>query len=66
MTNIQTIEIDGQWYADLSRFAVRWVRGVGSDVPVLYLDGKRVTKRWEMAMIVKMEADEHGGNANTA
>lgn len=50
-----------------SRYALRWVDnpGVGRHIPVLYKDGKRVTKRWEINYRGYSDEDPYGSNANT-
>lgn len=55
--------VDGEVVVDLRRFSLRWV--YGQEAPVLYCDGKRVTKAWKMTIMVESPADPFGGNANT-
>lgn len=46
---------------DLPLYSIRWC----AQGPVLYLNGRRVTRKWELLMDEQVEADKHGGNANT-
>jgi hypothetical protein len=58
--------VDGQAVAPSSRWAIRWVdKQSGPAEPVLYRDGKRVTKAWCLDLHIEHAADEFGGNANT-
>lgn len=49
---------------DRYRYALRWV--AGDYEPVLYQDGKRVTKRWSLDINIESVADPGGESANTA
>ena len=59
--------IDGQIDCLDSRYALRWVDNPigGKPIPVLYKNGKRVTKRWEINYKGYSAEDPYGGNANT-
>jgi hypothetical protein len=50
------------------RYAIRWYWSVGNDasLPVLYKDGRRVTKPWGLSMDVSIAGDPGGASANTA
>lgn len=49
-----------------SSFAIRFVEVAGSGPqPVLFRNGKRVTRAWALDMSVECPVDPHGGNANT-
>jgi hypothetical protein len=60
------IMIDGQEVVPDAAWALRWVdRESGVAEPVLYRDGKRVTRQWSLEATIDHPADAHGGNANT-
>lgn len=59
------LTIDGRQAFDLSHYTIRFVEAEGDPTPVLYHDGKRVTKKWFVSLLHWQAADEHGGNANT-
>jgi hypothetical protein len=69
MDTKQKLIVDGKEVTDLVPYALRWY-GPGNPnpraFPVLYLDGKRVTKPWHLIIDADVEADPSGGNANTA
>ena len=72
MINMTYLVVGGEWASELHRYVLRWVdapgsaqAGSGGPTPVLYHDGKRVTKEWSLALTAKMAQDECGGNANT-
>ena len=49
-----------------SQFALRWYdTPEGNAVPVLYRNGKRVTKAWQVTYVAKSDEDLDGANANT-
>ncbi len=58
---LQRLEIGGVVLADLSRCAIRWM-GNG---PVLYLDGRRVTRPWSLVLNVE-RGEEKDVSTNTA
>ncbi len=60
------LEIDGQEQKLTSIYSMRWVDVIdGEPYPVLYKNGKRVVKSWNISMSYNSPADEFGGNANT-
>lgn len=63
---VQYLEIEGERQKDLYRFTIRWTNTDDMPIPVLYCDGKRVTKAWRLTLRVEAGPDEYGGNANTA
>jgi hypothetical protein len=65
MTN-GTLHINGEWRDLGADYTLGFVNSDEGPVAVLYHHGKRVTARWVLRLIVEMEADPHGGNANTA
>jgi hypothetical protein len=64
----QRVEINGTAVAALERCAIRWYAAADGCKPVLYLDGKRVAKKWRLYVAVECEGEADGGasNANTA
>jgi len=49
-----------------SQFALRWYdTPEGNTVPILYKNGKRVTKAWQISYNAKSDEDIEGANANT-
>jgi hypothetical protein len=64
---VPELYIDG--VADVldSRYALRWYDcpNSGRAKPVLYKNGKRITKRWEINYKAFSLEDPDGGNANT-
>lgn len=49
-----------------SKIAIRWHdTKEGKSVATLYLNGKRVTKPWEIVFSCYSPEDPNGGNANT-
>ncbi len=63
---VQYLMVDEERQTDLHRFVIRWTASDAGPTPVLYCDGKRVTKSWRLALSADAGEDEHGGNANTA
>lgn len=61
-----SLSVEGDPVRELSRYAIRWVAEDCEYVPVLYHDGKRVTKRWSLEMNFESPPDEQGASANTA
>lgn len=58
--------IDNMLVALDSTIVIRWVDTLeGKPVPILYKNGKRVTKSWEMVFSCYSKEDPHGSNANT-
>jgi hypothetical protein len=58
--------IDNVLVALDSTIVIRWVDTLeGKSVPILYKNGKRVTKSWEMVFSCYSKEDPHGSNANT-
>lgn len=58
--------IDNMLVALNSTIVIRWVDTLeGKSVPILYKNGKRVTKSWEMVFSCYSKEDPHGSNANT-
>lgn len=58
--------IDNMLVALDSTIVIRWVDTLeGKSVPILYKNGKRVTKSWEMVFSCYSKEDPHGSNANT-
>lgn len=48
-------------------YSLRFVESEkGPATPVLYCEGRRVTKQWLFEMSHDCPPDSHGGNANTA
>jgi hypothetical protein len=66
------LEIDGRPIpgTEMSHYTIRFVYrtedGASSWGPVLYKDGRRVTKAWKVLMSVSVAADEATASANTA
>jgi hypothetical protein len=57
--------VDGIVVTDHARYTLRFVESPKGSSPVLYCDGKRVTKEWVLKINWLQDADKHGGNANT-
>jgi hypothetical protein len=58
--------IDNVLVALDSTIVIRWVDTLeGKSVPILYKNGKRVTKSWETVFSCYSKEDPHGSNANT-
>jgi hypothetical protein len=57
--------VGGEPPFDLTKFSLRWSGTPGHEIPVLYREGRRVVAPWSLYMDVDVEADPHGGNANT-
>jgi hypothetical protein len=51
---------------EMHRYAVRFYQSSEGPAPVLYFDGKRVTRAWRLEMAVDVPADRGGESANTA
>lgn len=64
----QELAIEGEAVppADLWRYSLRWVQRGDRSLPVLYRDGRRITRAWRLGLDVDVPADPSGGNANTA
>jgi hypothetical protein len=64
--NVIRISIDGRDVVPGPAWALRWVdRESGGAAPVLYRDGKRVTRQWRLEAMIDQAVDAHAGNANT-
>lgn len=59
------LEVDGVVIADLWRYSLRWRSDGTAHVPVLYHEGRRVTKPWRLTLTADVPADETGASANT-
>ena len=60
------LTIEGQAQALSASWALRWVEtNCGQAEPVLYRDGRRVTRPWTLELSVEHPADRFGGNGNT-
>lgn len=58
--------IDGEPFKLSSQFCLRWYdTPEGNSVPVLYRNGKRVVKSWNLNYSCSSQADLEGANANT-
>lgn len=58
--------IDDQPVQITSQFALRWYdTPEGKSIPVLYRNGKRVTKAWQIVYSATSSEDIEGANANT-
>ena len=60
------LTIEGQPQALSAAWALRWVEtDAGQSEPVLYRDGRRVTRPWALELRVDHPADRFGSNGNT-
>jgi len=57
------LEVAGTMRPDFWRYVLRFDR---EGRPSLYQDGHRLTCAWRIVIALASEADQHGGNANTA
>ena len=62
---LQSLYVEGVKVKDLDHYSLRWACEGGGHTPVLYRDGKRVTREWCLFMSADLPKDRHGGNANT-
>lgn len=63
---MQELFIDGEKIVVDSTFSLRWVEQAdGPAFPVLYRNGKRVVKKWNLVLNFDSPEDPFGGNANT-
>jgi len=62
------IFVDSQPVApeEMHRYALRFYQSSAGPAPVLYLDGKRVTRARRIEMAADVPADPGGESANTA
>ncbi len=58
-----TAYIDGQNFPELHRLALRWT---ADKTPMLYLDGRRITKPWLIHSEEEQPEDKIGVSTNTA
>jgi hypothetical protein len=52
-------------WKNLHEYELRWAGQPGRWEPVLYHQGRRVTKAWRLEMDADVAEDPFGGNANT-
>ncbi len=63
---MQELTIDGKQIVLDATFSIRWVEQKnGPAFPVLYQNGKRIVKRWNLIINYDSPEDPFGGNANT-
>jgi hypothetical protein len=61
-----TLLIDNKEVPLDATISIRWHNdSSGKGIPTLYLNGKRVTKAWEIVFSHYEKEDPNGGNANT-
>ena len=57
------LKVGGQEVKDIHRYALRFYESTPGPVPVLYLDGKRVTEAWALECQAEMAEDVKGASA---
>lgn len=63
---MQNLSIDGSKVILDATYSMRWVEQIdGPAIPVLYRNGKRVVKEWNLKLEFHSPEDPFGGNANT-